>query len=238
MFLSCQGWKSVSGEGITKMFLCLHIFEVMFKPYRNGALNRIYNLLFCDDVNLFRDSRKAQDAGVDLWQLLFNPLTSAADLEKVVSDHALESRMRLLAASRLRGMNVKAELKELLGVVIEVGLEDGLDTLAGYNDQTARYINFSEKMVVWEAGDSSARPLFARLMDEGSNVVSRIGAWDKARLPFPQAGTTRITFLVTDGLYFGQGSTNILFKDPMAAPVLNAGLELMRFLTTSGLTGQ
>lgn len=228
----------MSGEVITKMFHCHHIFDLMFEPYRNDALNLIYSLLFCDDLNLFRDSHQAQDAGADPWQLLFNPQTSAADLQKVVSDRTLESRMRLLAASRLRSMNVKPELKELLGVVIEVGLEDGLDTLAGYNDQTARYINFSEKMVIWEASDSSALPLFINLMDEGSKVVSRIGAWDKTRLPFPEAGTTRITFLMTDGIYFGQGPTNILFKDAMAAPVLNAGLELMKFLTESSLTGR
>jgi hypothetical protein len=42
----------------------------------------------------------------------------------------------------------------------------------------------------------------------------------------------RITFLVSDGLYFGEGPANIFFKDPMAGPVLNAATQLLQFITT------
>jgi hypothetical protein len=41
----------------------------------------------------------------------------------------------------------------------------------------------------------------------------------------------RITFLVSDGLYFGEGPINDLFNDPMAKPALITATELMRYLT-------
>ncbi|MBX7141637.1 MAG: hypothetical protein K1X63_11210 [Chitinophagales bacterium] len=203
----------------------------MFSPYKNEALNLLYNLLYCDDINLFRENSEVTDAETYPWYVLFDPQARKDDLEIIVNDHTHGSRVRLLAANRLREMQVKPSLKELLGVVIEVALPEGLDVLAGYNDQTARYINYSEKVVIWETADPASLPLFVNLMNEGAIVVNKIGPWEKPRLPFPEQGNTRVTFQVTDGIYFGQAATNVLFKDPMASPVLNAGLALMKFLT-------
>jgi hypothetical protein len=42
----------------------------------------------------------------------------------------------------------------------------------------------------------------------------------------------RISFLVADGLYFGEAPLNNLFNDPLAAPALQAATALMQFLTT------
>jgi len=228
----------MKGEFIMKKFHGLFIFGAMFKPYRNEALNLIYNLLFCDDIKLFQKNSEIGDSETYPWYVLFDPKASAADLEIIVNDRTHESRVRLLAAYRMREMEVKPALKELLGVVIEVGLEDGLDVLAAFNDETARYINFSEKMVIWETSEKTATELIVNLLDAGYTVINKIGTWDKARLPFPENGMVRMTFLVTDGIYFGQGPTNVLFKDPMAAPVLNAGLALMKFLTEATLSKQ
>jgi len=41
----------------------------------------------------------------------------------------------------------------------------------------------------------------------------------------------RISFLVSDGLYFGEGPINDLFKDQLAAPALLATTRLMQYLT-------
>ena len=37
----------------------------------------------------------------------------------------------------------------VLGVIVEVGLDEGLDVLASYQDGTARYINYTGKMILW-----------------------------------------------------------------------------------------
>jgi hypothetical protein len=59
-----------------------------------------------------------------------------------------------------------------------------------------------------------------------------IGKWNNLRLTtYPKKGNGRITFLVTDGLYFGQASTNALFKDPMAVSVLITGDVVVQYLT-------
>src|SRR5215217_87210 len=120
----------------------------MFKPYRNEALNLIYNLLFCDDIRLFQNNSEVGESETYPWYVLFDDDATAENLELIVNERSHESRVRLLAAYRLRAMKMKPALKELLGVVIEVGLEDGLDVLAAFNDESARYINFSEKIVI------------------------------------------------------------------------------------------
>jgi len=40
----------------------------------------------------------------------------------------------------------------------------------------------------------------------------------------------RISFLVTDGLYFGEGPINVLFSDALAAPALSSATALMQYL--------
>jgi hypothetical protein len=65
--------------------------------------------------------------------------------------------------------------------------------------------------------------------------VNKIGVWDKPRRPNPTKGNVRITFLVSDGLYFGEGPMNILFNDEMASPALTNATELMKYLTEKSL---
>ena len=96
----------------------------MFQPYKNEALNLIYNLLFCDDIELFQKNSEVGDSETYPWYALFDPVASAENLEIIVNERSHESRVRLLAAYRMLKMGVKPSSKTLLGVVIEVGLED------------------------------------------------------------------------------------------------------------------
>jgi hypothetical protein len=52
----------------------------------------------------------------------------------------------------------------------------------------------------------------------------------KPRRPHPTKGAARITFLVSDGLYFGEGPMDIIFNDPLASSALTSGTELMQYL--------
>lgn len=125
--------------------------------------------------------------------------------------------------------------KELLAVIVEVGLDNGLDALASFNDGTARYINQTGKILVWETTDEKSMELTQDLFLKSQNIVNQIGAWDKPRRPAPTKGNVRITFLVSDGLYFGEGPINVLFNDPMASPALTSATNLMKYLTEKSL---
>ena len=62
-------------------------------------------------------------------------------------------------------------------------------------------------------------------------IVNQIGVWDQPRRPHPDTGMVRITFLVSDGIYFGEGRIDVLFNDPMGGPALVSGTELMQYIT-------
>jgi hypothetical protein len=73
------------------------------------------------------------------------------------------------------------------------------------------------------------QPLVQRVFAAARVIVDRIGPWDKSRLPPPdRTGTVRLTFLVSDGLYFGQGPMNTMLADAAAGPVIAAAITLLK----------
>ncbi|GAO44200.1 hypothetical protein [Flavihumibacter petaseus] len=201
------------------------------RPYADESLNLLYNLLFCDVPELFRLNTGTPESYP--VTIIFAEQSGAEDLKNVANDPAVDSRYRILACNRLRLQGSAAPNKALLGVIVEVGLDQGLDVLASFADGTARYINQSGKMVIWEAkGDQAANALRQDLFDKSRVVIEQIGPWEQPRRPHPAAGTARITFLVSDGLYFGEAPINTLFGDPLAAPALDCATRLMQFLAT------
>ncbi len=199
-------------------------------PYKDPSLNHIYQLLFCDQPELFGNSQ--QQPLLYPLDILVSPKSGPDELVVIVNDQSVEPRLQLLAYHKLRSMGRQPKQKILLGVIIEVGLEAGLDVLASYKNGTARYINQAEKLIVWEnTEDATVNELTARLFEQSEDIVRQIGPWDKPRRPHPPKNNLRISFLVSDGLYFGEGGMNALFNDPMAAPALNTATELMQFLT-------
>lgn len=204
----------------------------LISPYHNEALDKVYNLLFCDQPELFRPANG--HAGEYPWNVLFAATPDTTALQQLADDADAESRTRLLAYNILASMGIKATERKLLGVIIEVGLEGGLDVLAAYDDGTARYINQSGAMIVWEAPNTASNALIDRLFADSEIVVGKIGPWDKPRLSPPKNGEVRLNFLVSDGLYFGQGPFNVLANDAMGAPVIDAGTKLMLFLMEQG----
>ncbi len=202
-------------------------------PYKEEATNFIYNLLFCDDLALF----KTETTYSYPFDVLFSAASVAKDYQKIIDDPSLESRIKVLAYNQQLATGHKPENRELLGVIIEVGLDDGLDVLASYVDGTARYINYSGKIIIWETADETSSKLTQDLFANSREIIKQIGPWDKPRRPHPGRGIARITFLVSDGLYFGEAPIDVLFNDPLASPALISGTELMRYLTEMGLEG-
>jgi hypothetical protein len=196
-----------------------------YTPYSGDSPNAIYNLLFCDEVSAFRPK---PDTAVAAWQatLFAEPMDTAA-LELLAADASQEGRVRYLAYSLLRNADKSVPEKILLGVIVEVGLPSGLDVLAAYAEGGVRYINATGKLAVFEGVDA-VRSLVREVLDAAQAVVAHTGPWPGARLAPPRVGNIRISFLVSDGLYFGQGPTAQMQKESMAAPLIQKATELLQ----------
>jgi hypothetical protein len=198
-------------------------------PYQEPSANLIYQLLFCDNLDLYR--AQVQAPFQYPFDVLFSETSSVTDLQKLIDDREAESRIKILAYNRQLASGRQPAKKELLAIIVEVGLDQGLDVLASFSDGTARYINQTGKLIIWELANETSRQLTADLFMKSQQIVEKIGVWDQVRRPWPTRGNLRISFLVSDGLYFGEGPMNVLFNDSLAGPALNSAAELMRYLT-------
>jgi hypothetical protein len=197
-------------------------------PYKKDGVSQIYELLFCDDIELYRGMNTAHD--VYPWNILFDEYADNDKLRGVLHDPALETRPKILAARVLAENGVVEPVRRVMGVVVEAGLPDGLDVLAAYEDGTARYINFSEKIIIWDTPTPESEAFITSLFNTGVAVVNNIGPWDHPRKPAPASGTIRLNFLVSDGLYFGEGLFDVLQADSLGGPVIAAAVKLMSYL--------
>jgi hypothetical protein len=188
--------------------------------YLDRARNELYNLLFADEVDAFTAT------------------TPAADPEAVAVDEDAESRLRVVAYRRLQAAGKTPPANPpLLGVIVEIALDEGLDTLAAYADGRVRYINHAGGMTIVEV-DSPLRAQVDGLLLAAQPVVARIGPWHGERLPPPPTGQARLTFLVGGDLYFGQAPFEALAADPMAGPVLSTATALLTALVAMQGEGQ
>ncbi|MBL8725928.1 MAG: hypothetical protein JNK49_17925 [Planctomycetes bacterium] len=161
-----------------------------------------------------------------------DPAAAIAALQSVLAMVGLESRHALQAWDALRQLGVKPAAnvgKRVLGVVLDVPVETGLDTLAAYADGTARYLNHAGSAIVWEAPDDRLAAAIQNVVAEGQRIATAIGPWQGARPALP-AGMTRLSMLTPSGLHFGQAPFDVLAREPMAAPLIGAGTQLMQAL--------
>jgi hypothetical protein len=210
--------------------------KVSTDPYKDTATNFIYNLLFCDSLELFKANTSPPLTYP--FDILFSDISSLADLQKIVEDTSADPRAKILAYNKQIANGHHPTKKELLAVIVEVGLDNGLDVLASFNNGTARYVNQTGKILIWETTDSTSNQLTSDLFSKSEAIVNNIGPWDKPRRPAPTKGNVRITFLVSNGLYFGEGPLDVLFNDQMAGPALNSATMLMKYLTEKSIETQ
>jgi hypothetical protein len=197
-----------------------------YTPYREDRVNFIYNLLFCDDLTLWKNENTTKGSG--LWPTLLAEKPDLESLEKIAKDETNEGRVRAIAFNRLRELRRSVPPRKLFGVVLEVPQEQGLDVLAAFSEGGVRYINYSGAMAIFEGSGNPVEKLAKELIASAQPLVNQIGPWEKKRLPPPGAGKVRITMLVSDGLYFGEGPFEALGKDPLAGPVLDKATQLFQ----------
>lgn len=143
----------------------------------------------------------------------------------------LETRVFLQAWHTMRElgeMPPQERAKDVLGIVVEVGMPKGLDIVAAYRDHRARYFNYSGAGVLWERRDGSLDGLIDELLQAGTVVAKAIGPWTQPRPPEPKNGTVRINLLTPSGIHLGQGPVEALNQDAMGGPILSASFGLMK----------
>jgi hypothetical protein len=198
------------------------------RPYGQPHTDFMYNILFCDAPELFKPS---PDAPRRDWDVVFDTNPDLDAVQKLADDTGAESRIRALAFNLLRKRGLLVRSKLLLGVIFEVPQKIGLDTLAAYGDGRVRYINQTGKLCVFEAQPRSVAEKCSVVLATAQPLVNAIGPWEKSRLPPPPQGKVRMTFLVSDGLYFGEAPYQALAGDPLGGPLLQAGVALLVAVT-------
>jgi hypothetical protein len=194
------------------------------RPYGKEDVDFIYNLLFCDNPDLFRP-RTGKVEGPYALILAKTPDLDA--LTRLAGDDKQEGRIRAMAYHRLRAAGAKVPQGQLLGVVVEVPMESGLDVLATFTDGGIRYINHTAKMTIVEGRPAAMQGPQQALMKASAAAIKKIGPWEKPRRPPPKAPLVRMTFLVSDGLYFGEAPFEAMAKDAIGGPVLDTASQLL-----------
>lgn len=171
----------------------------------------------------FKKAKEADDDGED---------QDAIDvLQQIMDMPGLESRHYLQAAHFLQQLySVKALNPQLMGVVVEVAIEGGVDLLAVYADHSARYYNYTGSAIILETATDEIRNKIDNILLLGDDLVKQIGAWKYTRPGAPIPGFARINFLTTGGLHFGEAAQAVLFKDPTAGKIMYAMLDMMETL--------
>jgi hypothetical protein len=202
------------------------------KPYKIEAFNVIYNLAFCDNLDLFGADNKNP---TDRWATLLSPKPDIAALRKITNDEKEESRLRVISFNRLRELNEAVQSKKLLGVIVEVGLSGGLDMLAAYPDGRIRYINHREKMVVHEASPPEVDSAIQKLMLTSQVAVNATGPRKGKRLPPPKNGNVRFTLISSEGMHLGESSLEQMQSSPMGAAIFSAASNLLGLVVEEAL---
>lgn len=123
------------------------------------------------------------------------------------------------------------------GVVVEVAVDGGVDTVAGFADGSARYLNHAGATIVWEAQEPTIGRLVAALLAAAEPVLAVAGPMDGAVPDPPSGGLAQVAVLALAGVLVGRGPYDGLAGDAVAGPVIRAAFELMVALmgrTTAG----
>ncbi|MCK9260516.1 MAG: hypothetical protein M0P63_12235 [Azoarcus sp.] len=187
-------------------------------PAQMEDLADIYAMLFCDDLDRYRPL--ADEPGSSWKQVVFNERPDPERIRALAGSEGEESRVRALAFHWLRQHAEPVPQRKLLGVILEYAMGDGFDVLAAYLDGSLRYLNHAGKTVFVEREVDTFRAPIRKLFELSQQAVDRLGPWSEARRPPPAPGMLRLSFLVSDGLYFGEGRFVDMEADPVAGPIV------------------
>ncbi len=169
--------------------------------------------------NLFQDAKRMLDKG--------DKGRTIEILKEIISVPALESRHYLQAWHFLKDLGAKPDGPiRIYGIVVEVGMPEGLDLLAVYADHSARYYNYSGKAIIWDGAGDFLKDKIDEILILAMGTVKQLGPWKDVRPPAPHNKMARVNFLTSHGLHFGEAAQSVLFNDPLAHKIMYAIMEV------------
>jgi hypothetical protein len=163
---------------------------------------------------------------------------AAEVLLEVAGNPKMETRILLWSWAALRRLGVQPksdESDDIKGVVIEVPMESGMDVLAAYADRSARYVNYSGRVIVWEIADVTISSIIRELLQSCEDLRRVV-------IPAPHADCLehliRVTLLTFKGNQVVATCMQSLDRSPIKQ-VVSVGAELVANLVKrSQLTDQ
>ncbi len=196
------------------------------KPYGTKHINDVYDLLFGDVIELYKNETSIAQYP---WDIIFGN-ADVNQLIEITNNSKVESRAKLVAGNILNSRGVPIAQRELLGVVIEISQNNGLGSIAGYKDGSIRYINYQENIIIWETQTRQSTELLTNLFNVSNNFLKLVNTPCQKRDIFPQIGNVRISFLTNQGLYFYETKFTKIQKGEFTESILEIGVQLMLFL--------
>lgn len=128
-----------------------------------------------------------------------NKEEAKAIFQTVANKKNIDSRTVLWAWNALRELNETPKQIQVLGLVVEVPHQRTVEYLAMYTDWTARYINYTGKVAVWEKRTNKMGNLITSTLQQAQNYMGKYRI-----LPGRNKKATekiRFSFLTTNGIY-------------------------------------
>ncbi|MCC9608828.1 hypothetical protein LOC68_08310 [Blastopirellula sp. JC732] len=154
-------------------------------------------------------------------------------LRHILTMPQVESRTYLQAWHYLRALGVTPDeetRRRAIGMVVEVGLEMGVDSVAAYQDHSARYFNQAGSVIIWDTETPEMNELIDIFLDVAQQVGDNTQPWDEAHPDPPSQGMMLINILTPAGIHIGMGPMNAMQNDPMGKAVTQTALALMQSL--------
>jgi hypothetical protein len=196
-------------------------------PFAAAHANSIYNLLFCDDPALFKD-QNGQDR--------FSADSDPAKVRKIAEDQNEESRIRALAYNWLRAGHEIVPAGIVLGVIVEVPVDNGFDVLAAYADGRVRYINHTGAMSLFEGVPPEIAASAKAVVDSAANASGHFKPLQGNRTA--PTRDLRFTVLAADGLHTAKGSWQEIGSEPKLDQILNNAIRLLQLVIKTTVKGQ
>jgi hypothetical protein len=197
------------------------------------------DLLFADQslAQLLTSTHSAADSKEGAWPLLAE---AAENIRAAKPDRAIEllleitakpdiaTRILLWSWTALRSLGVRPDSEtasESKAIVIQVPVGQGIDVLAGYADGTARYVNHSGKIIVWDLPDAVISDLIRKLL-KCSVILQSLSPNLGGR---SLSDVVRVTVLTCDGNHTVEAPMQSLASGPLNQ-LLVMSAELMTTL--------
>lgn len=190
-------------------------------------------ILFVDQS--FEDTILSENAPSDLYSQAYKeykagkPEEAKKRLRQILIDPQAEVRGRLWAWRALRQLGEKppADIaNEVQGVVLEVPVDNTVDTLAAYSDGRVRYVNGKGAgVVVWETPHHPRiDPLVKQVMKDAQPVVAKTPAFDVHKPE--QNDVIRVSILTYGGIHIVEAREGDVSENHIMGPVYEAGTKL------------